>query len=60
VKGEYNVYPSPHLTIIPNTKEHTHTIIPNIKKRQEFLFLFLFIFIFFFENKFIHLDEIWC
>jgi len=39
VKGEYHVYPSPHLTIIPNTKEHTHAIIPNIKKRQEYIYL---------------------
>jgi len=36
VKGEYNVYPNPHLTIIPTTKRHTHTTIPNIKKTQEY------------------------
>jgi len=39
VKGEYNVYLNPHLTIIPNTKEHTHTTIPKIKKRQEYTYL---------------------
>jgi len=36
VKGEHNVYPNPHLAIIPNTKnkeEYTHTIILNIKKK---------------------------
>ena len=27
------------MTIIPNTKEYTHTTIPNIKKRQEYTYL---------------------
>jgi len=37
VKGEYNVYPSPHLTIIPNTKikKNIHIQLFHISKRDK-------------------------